>query len=762
MKIKSLLLIIFLLLSSATYAQNNVDTITANGGTVILNPNSSANSIHLTLTGTWTGTLAFEYLPFNSTSYAALTCTNETSFATATGATTNANWACLNINFTSVRVRATAFSSGTATISWRATSNNALTGLIFGGGSGGTIGTVNQGTASATEQWLVNCVTGCSGGTTDTDDGTVAAGQSTGLSIGLGYKYNGSAWVRQTGDATFGLDVDVTRLPTLTIDSITNPVTVSTHAVTQSGTWTVQPGNTANTTPWLVTGSGTAGTAATGVVTVQGIASGVAQPVTGTITAVTAITNALPSGTNVIGHVICDTGCSGSGGTSTADDADFTAGTTAGTIAQGVYESSPTSVTAGDVGAIGITATRAIRASLESAAGVPWVPSTDYTHDTTMGTITGVTGPANMFRASAAAPSDVSADGDAVLGWHLRNGSAVTNLAVGGTLITATSTSLNVACTTGCGGSGGASQADNSAVTDINASGFLYDTTIPTITDGNVGLAVMDSARRQIVAGAGTAGTPAGGIVTMQGAASMTPVLATLTGTNTVAAVTAITNALPAGTNNIGDVDVLTLPALVAGTANIGDVDVLTVPTDPFGANADAASATGSISAKLRFIAATGIPITGTVTVGSHAVTNAGTFVVQENGAALTSLQLLDDNQTGDTVLYRTSAGSTEDEHEVKATAGRLFSVAFTNTNAAARYWRCSNLTAANTTPGTSTVYIGLAIPGATSGAGFVHDFGPNGLAFSTALTCWWVTGAADSDVAEVAANEIKATYGFK
>jgi len=55
--------------------------------------------------------------------------------------------------------------------------------------------------------------------------------------------------------------------------------------------------------------------------------------------------------------------------------------------------------------------------------------------------------------------------------------------------------------------------------------------------------------------------------------------------------------------------------ALPAGTNNIGDVDVLTVPADPFGANADAASATGSISAKLRFIAATGIPVTGSVAV---------------------------------------------------------------------------------------------------------------------------------------------------
>lgn len=36
------------------------------------------------------------------------------------------------------------------------------------------------------------------------------------------------------------------------------------------------------------------------------------------------------------------------------------------------------------------------------------------------------------------------------------------------------------------------------------------------------------------------------------------------------------------------------------------------------------------------------VTVTGTVTVGSHAVTNAGTFVVQENGSALTSLQLID------------------------------------------------------------------------------------------------------------------------
>lgn len=51
---------------------------------------------------------------------------------------------------------------------------------------------------------------------------------------------------------------------------------------------------------------------------------------------------------------------------------------------------------------------------------------------------------------------------------------------------------------------------------------------------------------------------------------------------------------------DIGDVDIT---SIAAGDNNIGNVDIVTVPTDPFGADADAASATGSISAKLRRLA---------------------------------------------------------------------------------------------------------------------------------------------------------------
>lgn len=66
-----------------------------------------------------------------------------------------------------------------------------------------------------------------------------------------------------------------------------------------------------------------------------------------------------------------------------------------------------------------------------------------------------------------------------------------------------------------------------------------------------------------------------GGSITVDG--TVTANLAA--GTNNIGDVDVLSlPALPAGTNNIGDIDVLTLPALPAGTNNIGDVDVLSLP----------------------------------------------------------------------------------------------------------------------------------------------------------------------------------------
>lgn len=58
------------------------------------------------------------------------------------------------------------------------------------------------------------------------------------------------------------------------------------------------------------------------------------------------------------------------------------------------------------------------------------------------------------------------------------------------------------------------------------------------------------------------------------------PVPVSLTSTTITGSV-----ALAAGTANIGDVDVLTLPPIPAGTNNIGDVDVLSLPALPTGTN---------------------------------------------------------------------------------------------------------------------------------------------------------------------------------
>jgi hypothetical protein len=115
----------------------------------------------------------------------------------------------------------------------------------------------------------------------------------------------------------------------------------------------------------------------------------------------------------------------------------------------------------------------------------------------------------------------------------------------------------------------------------------------------------------------------------------------------------------------------------------------------------------------------------------------------------------------GADVVTRNSAGTTEDEHAVCTGPCTVYSITATNHNAAIAFLRCENDTAANTTPGSETVELDLAIPGSATGAGITFSF-PVGATFSTALTCWVVTGEADTDVAEVAANDVKLLYTRK
>ena len=232
-------------------------------------------------------------------------------------------------------------------------------------------------------------------------------------------------------------------------------------------------------------------------------------------------------------------------------------------------------------------------------------------------------------------------------------------------------------------------------------------------------------------------------------------------------AVTNTPSVAQSGTWNIGTVT--TLPALPANqSVNVAQINGVTPLMGAGNTGTGSHRVTESTDSQLSAgVGATGDAAatagsTGSLTAKLRLITSQLDTISTNVSSLLTSSQLVDDDQTGASVHHRISVGTTEDEHEIKGSAGRLFSISVTNTNAAVRYLRCANQVAASTTPGTTGVFYGLAIPGATTGAGFTVNFGPMGIAFSTGLTCWLVTGAAETDVAEVAANEINVNYTYK
>lgn len=159
----------------------------------------------------------------------------------------------------------------------------------------------------------------------------------------------------------------------------------------------------------------------------------------------------------------------------------------------------------------------------------------------------------------------------------------------------------------------------------------------------------------------GTAGTASADVITVQGIAAMTPLLVNASG-NAVPvtdnsgsltvdnAGTFATQAAQSGTWNITNVSgTISLPTGAStaakqpalGTAGTASTDVITVQgiASMTALKVDGSAVTQPVSG--TFWQATQ-PVS-LASVPSHAVTNAGAFVVQENGAALTSLQLIDD-----------------------------------------------------------------------------------------------------------------------
>jgi hypothetical protein len=185
-------------------------------------------------------------------------------------------------------------------------------------------------------------------------------------------------------------------------------------------------------------------------------------------------------------------------------------------------------------------------------------------------------------------------------------------------------------------------------------------------------------------------------------------------------------DALPAGTNNIGDVDVLTLPSLPAGNNNIGDVDIASLPSVTLNALPAGTNNIGDVDV----LTLPAIP-TGTNTIGRVGLTP---------------------QTAGGLSAHKTISAASTNATSVKGSAGQLFGWYISNVNAAARYLKLYNKATAPTV-GTDTPVMTLLIPGNTAGvAGHVEM--TNGIDFTTGIAFALTTGAADADTGVVAANE--------
>ncbi len=167
----------------------------------------------------------------------------------------------------------------------------------------------------------------------------------------------------------------------------------------------------------------------------------------------------------------------------------------------------------------------------------------------------------------------------------------------------------------------------------------------------------------------------------------------------TVGAVTAITNALPAGTNNIGDIDVLSLPALPAGSNNIGDVDVASIAAgDNNIGNVDIASIAAGDNNIGNVDLASSIPA-GTNNIGDVDVLTLPAIPAGTNLIGFTSPA----GQAGNTnALSSDDSAVYETSSVVKAGAGRLYQLTGYNSKTTAQFIQVHN---------TTTVVADTAVP---------------------------------------------------
>ncbi len=291
-------------------------TVCPGAGCIVTGVNG-LGAFGMQVTGTFVGTLTVT-ASIDGSNFAAFPMApigggSATSTMTSTG-----QWTQSAGGYAYVKIAFTAWTSGTAVVTrTTATAGGPISASITGGdasASNQTSGTqktqIVDGSGNviaSTSNALNVAVTSGGSGTTDTDDGTVAGGQSTGLGISLNQVWDGSNWKRQTIGTAGTAAAQVT-----TVQGIASgtPISVACSSGCTGGTTDTDDGTIAGAQStgltlalgqvwdganWKRMTIGTAGTASAQVLTVQGVASMTALTVAGAKTN----NNAAPGATNV-------------------------------------------------------------------------------------------------------------------------------------------------------------------------------------------------------------------------------------------------------------------------------------------------------------------------------------------------------------------------------------------------------------------------------------------------------------------------------
>ena len=596
-----------------------------------------------------------------------------------------------------------------------------------------------------------------------------------------------------------GRGVNVNALNQLSV-SVDNTVAVASHNVTnlgtfavqaaQSGTWTVQPGNTANTTAWLVTGTGgTFPATQSGTWNINNISGTISLP-TGAATESTLaslngklnteITADYDTGAGTqtmkfVGLALPASGGAVAGGTSTnplrTDPTGITTQPVSGTVSVNALPTGNNTI-----GAVNLAQYTPASGRLPVDGSGVTQPISASSLPLPSGAATAAKQPA-LGTAGSASSDVITVQGIASMTALKVDGSAVTqpvsgtitaNIGTAGSLaLDASVTGLQVSqgsTTSGQKGSlvQGAVTTSAPSYTTAQTSPLSLTTAGGLRIDGSGVTQPISAASLPLPSGAataakqpalGTAGSASSDVISVQGIASMTALKVDGSAvTQPVSGTVSITTNSAVNVAQINGV----APTMGNGASGTG-VQRVTIANDSTGQVALAAGSntigalTANQSVNLNQVAGSSIATGNGAASGSVRVTVANDSTGQIGLVPLTA---------GGLSISRTISAASTNATSVKGSAGQVYAIHVINTNAAVRYLKIYNK-ASSPTVGTDTPVLTFPIPASATGAGFVLST-EMGIAFGTGIAFAVTTGVADSDTGAVGANEIVINLLYK